>query len=95
MRSEAKRIGALVPDSKWYLFGSCILTDVVPSDIDLLVVYSQAEDSQILRNHLRSNCDELPLHLLLLSQTEEAELNFVASEGCAPFRSRKELGEGS
>jgi len=79
--NEMARIIALVPRSKWYLFGSITRHKRPVSDIDLLVVCESSADCARVRSSLAALCAEFPIHLLLMTQVEEAEVNFIKGEG--------------
>lgn len=66
---------------QWYLFGS-FLTASHPADIDLLIVCGESTDTLRLRNELADLCRTLPVHLLIMTSEEEAELGFVLAENC-------------
>ena len=80
LRDQAKRLAAKVPTAKWYLFGSVVRRVPLPSDIDVVIVFSNASDARELREGLGSYSESVPLHLLLLLQGEENELQFVRDQ---------------
>lgn len=82
IKEEAARIAKWTPDATWYLYGSVLDSGIYPADIDVLIVYTSAEDALVIRRELRDLCHSLPLHLLLVTRDEEAELNFIATQGC-------------
>lgn len=71
-----------VPASKWYLFGSALNDSARCNDIDLLVVCITHADAQRVREALADLLLALPIHLLLLTVDEEAELQFVPRHRC-------------
>jgi predicted nucleotidyltransferase len=75
--SEKARIVELVPRSKWYLFGSVTSSKHPVGDIDLLVVCESSADCARVRARLADVCTELPIHLILMTQGEEAEVSFI------------------
>lgn len=77
LREQAKLLAAKAPTAEWYLFGSVVQRVSLPSDIDVVIVYSNTPDARELREGLRSYSESVPLHLLLLRQDEENELQFV------------------
>ena len=81
-----RRVGEFVSGqgygARWYLFGSATRSIAGAKDLDLLVVCEDGEASLVVRCELRDLCLRLPLHLLLLTRAEEAELGFVESQGC-------------
>ncbi|MGW4426025.1 nucleotidyltransferase domain-containing protein [Streptosporangium sp. NPDC004631] len=69
-------------DIELYLFGSSTGGKAFPSDVDLLLVYA---DGDLLRGHdLAETIRELPVgeiyDVLVLSDSEERELEFIESE---------------
>jgi hypothetical protein len=82
LRAEAERICQLAPDAIWYLFGSTLRAFENAADIDVLVLCDTDDSVALVRHELREACQRLPLHLFLITRCEEAELDFLASEGC-------------
>jgi hypothetical protein len=88
---EAKRVRKIAPSAVWYLFGSVLRAFEAAADFDLLIVCDSDETVARVRYHLREVCARLPLHLMLVTQSEEAEIGFIVGEGCVqlyPFDSR-------
>lgn len=81
LNKEMQRIKCRVPTSHWYLFGSITSTKRPINDLDLLVIYDTAADCITIRDELASICERFPIHLLLMTPSEEAKLNFIQSEG--------------
>jgi predicted nucleotidyltransferase len=79
VRNEMVQLTKLIPRSKWYLFGSVTTTRRPVSDIDLLVVCENDADCTAVRSGLAKVCAEFPIHLLLMTQAEETEVNFIES----------------
>ncbi len=73
-----------------YLFGSFV-RDELPNDFDILVVYPKAapvNDILALRSRLRAFAEEelgMAAHVVLLTQEEESEVEFVTRENCLPI----------
>jgi hypothetical protein len=82
LRTEAKRVSKVVGQSIWYLFGSAIETFELAADIDILVLCDSLANVAPVRHELQEICSRLPLHLFLVTRDEEAELDFIATEGC-------------
>lgn len=78
LRCVAKELSRDFPNTRWYLFGSLLRQDSMPSDIDLLIVYQSDYEARGLRLGLSEMCGRLPIDLLLLREDEESELNFVS-----------------
>ena len=72
-------------DVSWYIFGSLLQAPEQAADIDILIVYRSDDSAEIVRRELREVTIRFPVHLLFLSECEEAELQFVASQRCAPL----------
>jgi hypothetical protein len=83
LRQEATRAEDEVAGAVWYLFGSVLRKFEDAVDIDLLIVCDSEKAVGHMRNHMRMVCSLLPLHLLLLTKSEETELGFVVAEQCA------------
>ena len=79
---EAKRITANLPRTVWYGFGSYFRRQDAFGDIDVLVVCSTPADAIVLRKNMNEICMRWPLHLLIMTEDEERETDFVASQEC-------------
>ena len=79
---EANRIARGGANTTWYLFGSVTRSFSRTKDVDLLVVCDSHETAMLVRAELEDTCLRIPLHLLLLTRSEESELGFVESEEC-------------
>ena len=78
--AEVSRIRTQMPSSRWYLSGS-ITTDRRPvGDIDLLGVCETSADCAKARSELASLCEQFPVHLLLMTVSEEAEVSFIQGQ---------------
>jgi predicted nucleotidyltransferase len=86
LKAEANRVLRVVPHARMFVFGSLLCTESWPSDVDMLVVYENAADVARVRALLEPLHGEMPLHVLFLSKSEEAQLQFVVSENCVPLR---------
>jgi predicted nucleotidyltransferase len=69
-------------DEDWYLFGSITKGCSTPSDIDLLIIYSNSESPLRIREEMADLFLVRPLHLIFMTTEEELETNFVAAQGC-------------
>lgn len=85
LRSEILRVSRLVQDVEWYIFGSLLRVPQQAIDIDILIIYRSDDAAEIIRTELREIAIRFPIHLLLLSECEEAELQFVDSQRCVPI----------
>lgn len=86
---EMQRIRALVPTSRWFLFGSITKTKRPVRDIDLLVVCKTNDDCAAVRAELAPFSAQFPIHLLLMTPSEEAEVKFIHSESAVEFTWRE------
>lgn len=77
---EMQRISVRVSTGQWYLFGSITTTKRPVGDIDLLVVCETDADCATMRVELTSICARFPIHLLLMTSSEEAEVKFVEAQ---------------
>jgi hypothetical protein len=79
---EAQAISKTLPRVAWYGFGSYFRRQSVFSDIDILVVCRTPAEALLIRTHTVDLCARWPLHLIIMTEDEEAETGFVASEKC-------------
>ena len=89
LRAEILRVSKLVQDAEWYLFGSLLQAQQQAIDIDILILYRSDDTAEMIRDELREVTLRFPVHLLFLSEHEEAELDFIYSERCVPMRPEK------
>lgn len=75
-----RRVKARLPASRWYLFGSITTKRRPIGDIDLLVVCETAPACRLARTELTVVCSQYPIHLLLMTTSEEAEMKFIEGE---------------
>jgi predicted nucleotidyltransferase len=83
---EAKRIACDVPGAAWYGFGSYFKGQDSFGDIDILVICPTTADSIVIRTKTADLCARWPLHLVIMTEDEQRETGFVASEGCMMLR---------
>ena len=86
---EMRRIGALVSTSRWFLFGSITSKRRPVGDIDLLVVAETAADCTTVREELALLCTRFPIHLLLMTPSEEAQVNLIQGERAVAITASK------
>jgi hypothetical protein len=77
LSNEMQRISVQVLSSKWFLFGSVTTTKRPVGDVDLLIVCRAASDCVTVRMELAAICARFPIHLLIMTQNEEEEVNFI------------------
>lgn len=80
LKCLARELSKEFPNISWYLFGSLLRQETIPSDIDLLIVYPHGVEARKIRMKLSAICLCLPIDLLLLREDEELELNFIAEQ---------------
>lgn len=69
----------------WYGFGSFFKGSDSFSDIDLLAVCATVQETSAIRTKMAALCSEWPVHLLIMTESEAAETNFVNSQRCIPL----------
>ncbi len=74
---EIERIKLQAPSTRWFFFGSVATRMSSVSDIDLLVICQTDIDCLSVRSELAAICERFPIHLLLMSHDEEAEMKFI------------------
>ena len=85
LQAEILRVSKLIRDAEWYLFGSLLREPLQAIDIDILILYRSDDTAETIRSELREVTLRFPIHLLFLSECEEAELHFIDSERCVPI----------
>ncbi len=63
--------------SEFFVFGSILNKNALPSDIDLLVIYQSDNDPNTIRHELKSLCIKYPIDLTFMTVSEELELSFI------------------
>lgn len=83
LRGAIDDLGAATKGMGIYLFGSSLLGPQATSDIDVLLVYADGDLSRAhqVAESLRNWPLLVEFDVTALSESEEAELNFVASVG--------------
>jgi hypothetical protein len=80
LSKEMQRIRVQVPSSKWFLFGSITTVRRPVRDVDFLVVCKNDADCVTIRSELGSICAQFPVHLLIMSESEESEVDFIKDQ---------------
>lgn len=78
--AELRHIKMTSPNIRAYLFGSVTKSKQTISDIDLLIVCESSFDCAKIRSELAQACTDFPIHLLLMTYGEEAELKFIEKQ---------------
>jgi predicted nucleotidyltransferase len=76
MRLEQVRVS--LEGARTYLFGSITTGRRPAGDLDVLVVCADDVDSDRARKIMSSVCADYPVHLMIMTFAEEAELEFIA-----------------
>lgn len=63
-----------------YLFGSILKTPKTANDIDVLIVYENKEQLNILKQEFKSIAINYPLHVNYFTFLEEKELDFIKQQ---------------
>jgi hypothetical protein len=79
---EAQLLAQDIPQAVWYGFGSYFKKQAAFSDIDVLIVCPTISDTTLVRARTEKLCLRWPLHLLVMTEHEQAETGFVVSEKC-------------
>jgi predicted nucleotidyltransferase len=80
LRCLANEVSKDFPGIRWYLFGSLLRQERMPSDVDLLIVYQYGGEAKELRLRLGNMCLRLPIDFLFLREDEESELDFISEQ---------------
>ena len=73
LNSKIKNIDCLI-------FGSMLKNTKTANDIDLLIIYNNETEIQIIKNEFKSLGKVYPLHLNYFTHSEEKELNFIEEQ---------------
>lgn len=65
-----------------FLFGSALAQKAVWSDIDVLLICTREIDGTLARQALAELCNQFPIDLTVMTDDEEAELDFIRSQRC-------------
>src|SRR5205085_10216248 len=79
---DAQELGADLPRVAWYGFGSYFRGQQLFGDIDILVVCPTTADALLIRAKTEEICLRWPIHLVIMTEREQSETNFVILEGC-------------
>lgn len=71
-----------LPNTKWYGFGSFFQGQSSFNDIDLLAVCCDAREVLSVRRALYELSAAWPIHLIIMTDSEEAETEFIFRQGC-------------
>jgi predicted nucleotidyltransferase len=82
LRVEVATVSREIPNTTCFLFGSAAINALAASDVDVLILCSGDEEAITVRQKLAGTCLHFPLHLLVVTQEEERELNFIATQSC-------------
>jgi predicted nucleotidyltransferase len=85
IKDLATRTNQRVGEASWYLFGSSRQGFANASDIDLVVVCKTNSIADAIRRTVDVDQLTRPIHLTILTESEEAEMNFVEKRGCIPI----------
>ena len=67
--------------ARTFLFGSITTGRRPAGDLDVLVVCADEADSDGARKIMSPACADYPVHLMIMTFTEEADLEFIAGVG--------------
>jgi len=82
VKDLATRTTESVGKASWYLFGSLQRGCANASDIDLVVVCQTHCMADAIRRAVDVDQLTLPIHLTILTESEEAEISFIEKQGC-------------
>ncbi len=82
IRDVALKTNAGVGNADWYFFGSAHEDLSTALDIDLLVICETHEMADSVRRFVDLDQLARPIHLSILTQTEELEVRFVRGQDC-------------
>ena len=71
------------PTTEWYGFGSFFNREGSFSDIDILAICSDENEALGIRGALSELATAWPIHLIVMTENEEIETNFIVRQGCS------------
>lgn len=71
-----------LPTTRWYGFGSFFSGEGAFSDIDVLAVCSDAREAKQVRGVLARLASTWPIHLIVMTEAEALETDFVYRQAC-------------
>lgn len=71
-----------LPSTQWYGFGSFFQGQSSFNDVDLLAVCRDAGEALSVRSALCELSATWPIHLIVMTDSEEAETEFIFRQGC-------------
>ena len=81
IRNDIKQIGGNISIKtngvECYLFGSILTKQFGANDVDVLILYNNEKQINVIKQYFNKLEIELPLHISYFTYTEEAQLNFV------------------
>ncbi|NQU06107.1 MAG: hypothetical protein HQ568_08445 [Calditrichaeota bacterium] len=80
LKARATDLDIVVPGLKWYIFGSLLNDNKHHNDVDVLVIYRNTSDPEIIKAHLKDLSLLLPLDLVFMTAEEENELHFIETQ---------------
>lgn len=84
LRATADELTPDLGGAVWYLFGSALRDARSAADYDVAIVCSR-ETAIVLRRALKPLCLRLPVHLMILTPSEDQDLNFTGRRGAVQF----------
>lgn len=83
--NKANKISLIIPKLKWYLFGSFLSGGKNANDIDVLILYNNEFEPPRIKKYLEELTSEYPIHLVLMTENEESELQFISRKNATQF----------
>lgn len=78
IKQIGKNISIKTSDVEGYLFGSILTKQHNANDVDVLIVYDNEEQINIIKQEFKPLESDFPLHLNYFTYFEETELNFIS-----------------
>ena len=77
LRIIGNRLSSKIINLDCYLFGSVLTNAKQANDIDILIIYENQEQLEIVKNDFEILSISIPLHMNYFTSLEEQELNFI------------------
>lgn len=78
IKQIGKNISIKTNGVEGYLFGSILTKQHNANDVDVLIIYCNKEQINIIKQEFNSLENDFPLHMNYFTYNEEIELNFIS-----------------
>ncbi|AXG69054.1 hypothetical protein KORDIASMS9_01273 [Kordia sp. SMS9] len=81
--SQIRTITTTHAHIRFYVFGSSLKSHKEQNDIDILIIYKNAQEPKMIRELL--DASHLPIDMVFFTEEEEEELGFIGEVNASPI----------